>query len=104
MRTQQKAAACKRIPIRVPPCWHPDLDLPAFQLLEIHFCCLIHPAYGILLRQPELANTYVLGEEEKYDWKCGGEERKKMLGDQAGEFEFSVQGRGKRLSLLEKRV
>lgn len=29
---------------------------------------------------------------------------RKMLGDQAGEFEFSVQGRGKRLSLLEKRV
>ena len=42
---------------RTQRCWPPDLRLPTFSSEKIHLCCLNHPVYGILLRQPELTKT-----------------------------------------------
>lgn len=37
-----------------------DFDFQPPELQEIHFCCLSHPIYGILLCQPELTKTVII--------------------------------------------
>ena len=37
-----------------------SLDFQSLGLQEIHFCCLDHPIYGILLCQAELTKTVII--------------------------------------------